>query len=109
MRTLLLVSLLILSSTPAFAARKHTLWDAVQQKQIDIPFTQEEEDAQDIRESAWLANKPQRDWQRLMDASDLSSDLENIMDVMAPDDLARMKAETLDKYNAKKALRLSKP
>ena len=33
--------------------RHHTIWDAAQQKQIDIPFTLEEEATRDAEEAAW--------------------------------------------------------
>ena len=33
--------------------RHHTIWDADQQKQIDVPFSQAEEDQKDAEEQAW--------------------------------------------------------
>ena len=50
-----------------------------------------------------------RNWQKQMDAILLSDDLENIIDALDAPTRARILDETLDKYNAKKALRLSKP
>ena len=50
-----------------------------------------------------------RDWEDKMDAIGLSDDLENIMDALDAPTRARISPETLDKYNSKKALRLSKP
>jgi hypothetical protein len=40
--------------------RHHTIWDAAQQKQIDVPFTQAEEDKKDAEEAAWAAGAPDR-------------------------------------------------
>tara|TARA_R110002110_G_scaffold213605_1_gene426938 strand:+ start:1101 stop:1400 length:300 start_codon:yes stop_codon:yes gene_type:complete len=33
--------------------RHHTIWDAAQQKQIDVPFSPAEEDQKDAEEQAW--------------------------------------------------------
>ena len=35
--------------------RHHTIWDAAQQKQIDIPFTLEEEATRDAEAAAWAS------------------------------------------------------
>jgi hypothetical protein len=40
--------------------RHHTIWDAVQQKQIDVPFTAEEETAKDAEEATWASEAPTR-------------------------------------------------
>ena len=40
--------------------RHHTIWDAAQQKQIDIPFTLEEEATRDAEEAAWASEAPVR-------------------------------------------------
>ena len=40
--------------------RHHTIWDVAQQKQIDIPFTAEEETAQDAEQAAWAAGANDR-------------------------------------------------
>ena len=40
--------------------RHHTIWDSSQQKQIDVPFTIEEEAARDSEEAAWTASAADR-------------------------------------------------
>ena len=50
--------------------RHHTIWDAVQQKQIDVPFTAEEETAKDAEESTWASEAPARAYQALRDKRD---------------------------------------
>ena len=40
--------------------RHHTIWDASQKKQIDVPFTDEEEVARDAVEAAWDAAANER-------------------------------------------------
>ena len=37
--------------------RKHTVWDSELGKQVDIPFTPEEEVARDIEEAAWAVQQ----------------------------------------------------
>lgn len=39
--------------------RKHTIWDAETQQQIDVPFTPEEETARDIEEAEVLEREEQ--------------------------------------------------
>ena len=63
----------------------------------------------DAEEAAWFAGKTMRDWKSQMGSIDLSKDLENIIDALDATTRARIPAETLDKYNAKKSLRLLKP
>ena len=76
---------------------------------VDIPFTQEEEDARDVEEAKWKAEKPMNDWKDTMNESDSSMIprwSEDILDMIGTTDLAE---QTLYKYNAKKALRATKP
>jgi len=40
--------------------RHHTNWDAAQQKQIDVPFTLEEEAARNAEEAIWTSEAPAR-------------------------------------------------
>ena len=40
--------------------RHHTIWDSSQQKQIDVPFSSEEEAARDAEEAAWTASAADR-------------------------------------------------
>ena len=74
---------------------------------IDLSASQIAE--RQAEESNWLGKKPMRDWNRQMEDITLSDDLENIIDAMDTTTRARISAETLDKYNAKKSLRLLKP
>ena len=37
---------------------------------VDIPFTQEEEDARDVEEAKWKAEKPMNDWVESIQLSD---------------------------------------
>ena len=50
--------------------RHHTIWDASQQKQIDVPFTVEEENARDAVESAWAAGANDRAFAKLREERD---------------------------------------
>ncbi|MGR3179817.1 MAG: hypothetical protein ACUZ8E_17395 [Candidatus Anammoxibacter sp.] len=48
-------------------------------------------------------------WEVEMQATDLSDDLENIMDALSVTVRDKIAPETLNKYNAKKLLRAEKP
>ena len=99
---------IILISFPAYAGTR-AIATAPGEPTLYVEFTAEEQTQRDAEEALWLAAKPLRDWQADMDAINLSKDLENIIDALDAPTRARIPAETLDKYNAKKALRLSKP
>ena len=62
-----------------------------------------------VYEAALLDEKPLRELKAQMENTDLSNDLENIIDALDVSTRTRISAETLDKYNAKKSLRLLKP
>jgi len=47
--------------------RHHTIWDAAQQKQIDIPFTLEEEATRDAEEAVWESGANDRAMAALRD------------------------------------------
>ena len=50
--------------------RHHTIWDASQKKQIDVPFTDEEEVARDAVEAAWDAAANDRAFATLREERD---------------------------------------
>ena len=74
-----------------------------------VPFTQEEETARDAEELAWANAKPMNDWKEVMSASDSSMSRvnEDILDGMA--DKSGVQQITLDRLQAKKDLRATKP
>ena len=74
-----------------------------------VPFTQEEETARDAEELAWANAKPMNDWKEVMSASDSSMSRvnEDILDGMA--DKSGVPQITLDRLQAKKDLRATKP
>ena len=41
--------------------RHHTLWDSTLGRQVNVPFTAEEEIARDAEEAAWLIKRAIRD------------------------------------------------
>ena len=74
-----------------------------------VMFTAEEEIARDAEELAWANAKPMNDWKEVMSASDsgMSRVNEDILDGMA--DKSGVAQITLDKLQAKKDLRATKP
>ena len=107
MRTLSTL-VLILISFPALAGTKAIATPPGQQT-IYVEMTVQEQNQRDAEEAMELSKKPMRDWKSQMDEILLSKDIENIIDALDTSTRARIAPETLDKYNAKKALRLSKP
>jgi len=74
-----------------------------------VPFTQKEETARDAEELAWTNAKPMNDWKDSMQGtdSDMPRTMEDILDGMA--DKSGVPQITLDKLQAKKDLRATKP
>ena len=74
-----------------------------------VPFTQEEETARDAEELAWANAKPMNDWLENMATTDhgMSRVNEDILDGMA--DKSGVAQITLDRLQAKKDLRATKP
>ena len=73
-----------------------------------MPMTQAERDAEDAKTAA---EKPLRDWQKKMNATDtdLPRAIEDILDALDPPTKAKIPKHTMDKYNNKKLLRNQKP
>ena len=78
---------------------------------VEVPFTAEEEAARDAEEAAWAAAKPMQDWLAQMQSSDANMTRieEDIIDALDDATKQRLNQEVMGKYNAKKALRGSKP
>jgi hypothetical protein len=74
-----------------------------------VPFTQAEEDARDAEELAEVNAKPMNDWKSSMQGTDgrMPRYAEDILDGMA--DKSGVNQITLDRLQAKKELRASKP
>ena len=74
-----------------------------------VQFTTEEETARDAEELAWANAKPMNDWKSSMQETDagMSRVNEDILDGMA--DKSGVAQITLDKLQAKKDLRATKP
>ena len=75
----------------------------------NVPFTAEEETARDAEEAKWKAEKPMNDWVesiQLSDSTMLPRWGEDILDRDGTDGLPQV---VIDRYNAKKALRATKP
>lgn len=98
----------LLFSFPAIARTK-AIATSPGKSTVYVTLTVEEQAARDAEEAVWLSRAGFRDWETQMKSIDLSSDLENIIEAMDAATRARIPAETLDKYNAKKALRALKP
>ena len=94
---ILLLTIFILYSLPVHAVQeRYELFDGSGNVTYfeDITLTKEEE--------IFL-------WKSKMKDSDLSDDMENIIDALDVFTRGRISVETLDKYNAKKSLRALKP
>ena len=76
---------------------------------IKVQFTAEEETARDAEELAWANVKPMEDWKASMQETDhgMSRVNEDILDGMA--DKSNVPKITLDRLQAKKDLRATKP
>ena len=74
-----------------------------------VPFTQEEETARDAEELAWANAKPMNDWKASMQETDngMPRYVEDILDTMS--NKSSVPQITLDKLQAKKDLRATKP
>ena len=75
---------------------------------VKVDFTAEEETARDAEELAWSNAKPTEDWKIVMQETDdgMPRSLEDVLDIIPTEGLAQA---TLDRYNAKKTLRATKP
>lgn len=73
-----------------------------------MSMSQAERDAEDAK---WEAERPQREWEGKISASDalLPRWGEDIIDALDAPSRARIAAETLAKYNSKKEIRSRKP
>jgi len=76
---------------------------------VDIPFTQEEEDARDVEEAKWKAEKPMNDWLNSMNESDNSLIPRWGEDMIDRDGIEDLPQALIDKYNSKKSLRSTNP
>jgi hypothetical protein len=76
---------------------------------VEIQLTQEEETTRDAEELAYANAKPMEDWERDMRETDFAMPrtMEDILDGMA--DKSSVAQITLDKLQAKKDLRATKP
>jgi hypothetical protein len=76
-----------------------------------VALTAEEEALRDAQEAAWAAAKPMQDWLAQMQSSDANMTRieEDIIDALDDATKQRLNQEVMSKYNAKKALRGSKP
>lgn len=74
-------------------------------------LTVKEISSREAEEAIELADKPLKDWETAMKASDnpITRGLEAVMDALDAPTRARIDSITLDKYADKKALRASKP
>ncbi|MBF0358839.1 MAG: hypothetical protein HQL70_09545 [Magnetococcales bacterium] len=88
--------------------RKHTIFQ--NGKQEDIPFTPEEEAAEDLREAELLAKKPMEKWVLEMVATDaimvagLARTLEDLLDAN-PGVLAKKSRSFKENHSARKIIR----
>ena len=74
----------------------------------NVPFTQAEEDEQDIVDTAYVEAKPMRDWEKLMQESD-AIDMPRWLEDHIEFEHGGISAGRQDKYNAKKEKRTQRP
>jgi len=76
---------------------------------VNVPLTPDEETARDVEELAWANEKPMRDWKSSMQETDAGMPryAEDILDGMA--NKLSVPQITLDRLQAKKDLRATKP
>lgn len=92
-------------------SRFNTIWNSKQKKQIDIPFTVEEELARDIEEELANSEKPMRDWLQKMNQSDseMTRTQEDLIDHLENYHGEKINHELKAKRNKKKEIRSRKP
>ena len=91
-------------------AREHKVLNVQTNEITMVPYTQAEEDEQNTIDAQVLADAPMTAWKRAMRKSDtelLSRTMEDMLDGMA--DKSGVAQITLDRLQAKKDLRATKP
>tara|TARA_R100001086_G_scaffold226925_1_gene145815 strand:+ start:528 stop:827 length:300 start_codon:yes stop_codon:yes gene_type:complete len=79
--------------------RHHAIWDASQQKQINVPFTAEEETAKDAEEQAWTDGATDRAWEELRTKRNkllVETDWYSFSDVTMPSNMKTYRQELRD-------------
>lgn len=73
-----------------------------------MPMTKEERAAEDAK---WEEKKQMKQWQQEIAATDahLPRALEDIIDALDAETKSRIASKTMDRFNAKKAIRARKP